>query len=102
MSYLKYIFLAFISLLCTSMAAQDSKREFRGAWLHTIYQTQYKKHSTAENKAYLVRQLDSLKSAGINAVIFQVRAQADAFYKSDVEPLPHRWRQSSGPVLGSS
>lgn len=86
MSYLKYIFFALIPLLCASVSAQESKREFRGAWLHTIYQTQYKKHSTAENKAYLIRQLDSLKSAGINAVIFQVRAQADAFYKSDLEP----------------
>lgn len=38
------------------------------------------------NQAYLRRQLDRLQQAGINAVIFQVRPSADAFYKSAIEP----------------
>ncbi len=62
------------------------RREFRGAWLHTVYQDGYKKRTTEENKAYLRNQLDSLKLAGINAVIFQVRPQSDAFYRSKIEP----------------
>lgn len=69
-----------------SAAAQNPKREFRGAWMHTVYQGQYLKQSTDENKAYLRDQLDKLKAAGVNAVIFQVRPQADAFYPSDLEP----------------
>lgn len=62
------------------------KREFRGAWLHTVFQSQYAHQSTAENKTYLTDQLDRLQEAGINAVIFQIRPQADAFYKSELEP----------------
>ncbi len=66
--------------------AQAPKHEFRGAWLHTIFQGQYKNQTTEQNKAYLVRQLDSLKAAGVNAVLFQVRPQSDALYSSELEP----------------
>jgi len=69
-----------------SLTAANPKTEFRGAWLHTVHQSQYARQSTAENKAYLVRQLDSLQNAGVNAIIFQVRPSADALYKSDLEP----------------
>ncbi|MDE5661845.1 MAG: family 10 glycosylhydrolase [Muribaculaceae bacterium] len=62
------------------------RREFRGAWLHTVFQGQYKSQGTERNKAYLCNQLDSLKALGVNAVIFQVRPQADAFYRSELEP----------------
>lgn len=66
--------------------AQNPKREFRGAWLHTVFQDQYHKQNTAQNKKYLTDQLDKLKAAGVNAVVFQVRPQADAFYPSKLEP----------------
>ena len=65
---------------------QLPKREFRGAWLHTVYQDGYARRSTAQNKAWLRGQLDSLRTAGVNAVVFQVRPQADAFYDSRYEP----------------
>ncbi len=75
-------------LLCifTAAAQTPAKREFRGAWLHTVYQDGYLKRGTAANKEYLRAQLDSLQAAGVNAVFFQVRPQADAFYKSEIEP----------------
>lgn len=73
-----------LALICS--AAGSPKREFRGAWLHTVFQDQYKRQSTEENKKYICRQLDLLKKAGINAVFFQVRPQSDAFYKSSYEP----------------
>ncbi|MDE5567690.1 MAG: family 10 glycosylhydrolase, partial [Muribaculaceae bacterium] len=85
----------FISLFCLLLAFMschldaytgNPKREFRGAWLHTVFQGQYKKQTTDENKRYIRRQLDLLKDAGINAVFFQVRPQADAFYESKYEP----------------
>lgn len=69
-----------------SMTAENPKREFRGAWMHTVFQGQYHKQNTEENKAYLRDQLDKLKDAGVNAIIFQVRPQADSFYPSDLEP----------------
>ncbi|MDO4319181.1 MAG: family 10 glycosylhydrolase [Bacteroidales bacterium] len=69
-----------------SATAENPKREFRGAWMHTVFQDGYLKRSTDENKQYLRDQLDRLKSAGVNAVIFQVRPQADAFYPSPLEP----------------
>lgn len=74
---------AFISIFAV---AQNPKREFRGAWLHTVWQTQYRQQTTECNKAYLCRQLDSLKAIGINVIIFQVRPQSDAFYASKYEP----------------
>lgn len=74
------------SLLAQSDNTVPAKRDFRGAWLHTVYQPQYLRQNTAQNKAYLISQLDSLQAAGINAVIFQVRPSADAFYNSKLEP----------------
>lgn len=85
MKALKALFFILALASLTHVSAAD-KREFRGAWLNTIYQPQYKRHTTEQNKAYLRAQLDSLKAMGINAVIFQVRAQSDAFYASKLEP----------------
>lgn len=72
--------LLFLLALCATMAltAGAPKREFRGAWLHTVYQSQYKNMGTEKCKAYLRSQLDSLKAMGVNAVLFQVRPQSDA------------------------
>ena len=64
----------------------NPKHEFRGAWLHTVHQGQYAKMTTAETKNYLEDQLDKLKAAGCNAVVFQVRPSADALYDSELEP----------------
>lgn len=69
-----------------AISARAPKQEFRGAWLHTIYQGQYRSQTTQQNKDYLIRQLDSLKAAGVNAVLWQVRPQSDALYASDLEP----------------
>ncbi|MBD5280743.1 MAG: family 10 glycosylhydrolase [Bacteroides sp.] len=68
------------------LSAQNPKREFRGAWLHVIGQTQWQNKSTAQAKAYIDDQFQKLQDAGCNAVIFQVRPTADAMYKSDLEP----------------
>ena len=73
----------------TQAAGKDMvnpKREFRGAWLHVIGQTQWKSKSTAEAKKYIEEQFQKLQDAGCNAVIFQVRPTADAMYPSELEP----------------
>lgn len=68
-----------------ALSAAPPKREFRGAWLQTVYRTDYAKRTTEQNKQFLSDVLDRLQHAGINAVIFQVRPSADAFYDSKVE-----------------
>ena len=86
----KIIAVAMVALMgAASGHAKDAanpKREFRGGWMHTVYQGQYAQKGTDELKAYLVDQLDKLQAAGINAVLFQVRPSADAFYPSELEP----------------
>ncbi len=81
-----FVTLALALLALQPLSAENPKREFRGAWMHTVYQEQYSRQNTEENKAYLRDQLDKLQAAGVNAVLFQVRPQADAFYPSDLEP----------------
>lgn len=85
---LKKTFAALVAAALTaSMAiAENPKREFRGGWMHTVFQGQYAKLGTEELQKYLVDQLDKLQEAGVNAVLFQVRPSADAFYPSKLEP----------------
>lgn len=71
---------------CGVVQSQNPKREFRGAWLHVIGQTQWQEKNTAQAKKYIQDQFDKLQEAGCNAVIFQVRPTADAVYKSEIEP----------------
>ncbi len=66
--------------------AELPKREFRGAWLHIVGNKIIPTMSTDEVKQMFINALDSLQLTGCNAVIFQVRPTADAFYKSDIEP----------------
>ncbi|MGM9852344.1 MAG: glycoside hydrolase family 10 protein [Muribaculaceae bacterium] len=77
---------AAVALMGGAALAANPKREFRGAWMHTVYQGQYAQKGTNELQAYLIDQLDKLKAAGVNAVLFQVRPSADAFYPSKLEP----------------
>lgn len=64
----------------------NPKREFRGAWLHVIGQTQWREKTTEQAQKYITDQFQKLQDAGCNAVIFQVRPTADAMYKSELEP----------------
>jgi uncharacterized lipoprotein YddW (UPF0748 family) len=77
-------FLAFYAV--TGFSQITPKREFRGAWVSVVHQEQYKKMSVPEMQSYFVNMLDSLQAWHINAIIFQVRPAADAFYYSEIEP----------------
>ncbi|MDE6397490.1 MAG: family 10 glycosylhydrolase [Muribaculaceae bacterium] len=87
---MKKLFIGLAALAIAAMSvgagAENPKREFRGAWLHTIFQKQYKEKQGAELREYLIDQLDKLQAAGVNAVLFQVRPSADALYPSELEP----------------
>ncbi len=79
--------LLFIFTVWWGASAQiTAKREFRGAWIHVIGQSQYKDMSVDQMKTYFNDMLDSLQEDGINAVVFQVRPSADSFYYSTYEP----------------
>lgn len=78
--------LAFTFFASSSYAATKSKkREFRGAWIQCV-NGQFQGLSPDDMKHTLSAQLDELERDGVNAIIFQVRAECDALYKSKIEP----------------
>lgn len=70
----------------SSPISENPKREFRGAWIQTAFQSEYRSMTPSHMKKDFIRKLNYLQACGINAVIFQVRPEADAFYRSDIEP----------------
>lgn len=72
--------------LPVDVAIETPKREFRGAWIQTVGQSRYRQMNSAAMRHYLSEMVRKLDEAGINAVIFQVRPEADAFYQSELEP----------------
>lgn len=81
------VVLVSLGLALTALFAQEPpKREFRGAWLHIVGNQQIKTMTREQIQDWFIRTLDALEEQGCNAVIFQVRPQADAFYISDLEP----------------
>ena len=79
------LLLLLIVAMLPARAAEPPKREFRGAWIQAV-NGQFIGLSTAEMQWTLTTQLDALGRAGINAIIFQVRPEADALYMSYYEP----------------
>ena len=61
------------------------KREFRAAWIQSV-NGQFRGMPTEKLKQNLIGQLNSLQKAGISAIIFQVRPEADALYAFRLEP----------------
>lgn len=64
-------------------------REFRAAWIATVANINWPSKpglSTKEQQREALVLLDFLQKHNYNAVIFQVRPQADALYESDLEP----------------
>lgn len=78
--------LALAAVMQSSAQEPAPKREFRGAWLQVIGQSQYMNKTPEQCRAYIAGLLDKLQEAGCNAVIFQVRPTADALYISSIEP----------------
>ena len=82
--------IAFVAL------AQSPKREFRATWLATVWSLDWPKTAKisstgnekqiAAQKTEMIRILDSLYTANMNAVFFQVRSRCDAMYNSKFEP----------------
>jgi uncharacterized lipoprotein YddW (UPF0748 family) len=76
-------------------------REFRGAWIASIYNLDWPSApglSASSQQAELRGILDKLSALKMNAVIFQVRPQCDAVYASTIEP----WSASLTGTMGRS
>lgn len=84
--------------LVLSLQAQTNdqlppKREFRAAWLTTVWAIDWPNPHNASNASQQQKQkeslyalVDSLAEANMNAVFFQVRGFSDAMYNSKYEP----------------
>ena len=84
----------------------EPERQFRGVWVATVYDPRFSedlsKKSVDGIKAYWRSILDAAERVNVNAVFFQVRPCADAFYKSELEPwsLDLRGEQGKEPEGG--
>ena len=64
-------------------------REFRGAWVASVYNIDWpsrKGLSSSAQQGELRAILDQMARLNLNAMIFQVRPNGDALYKSGIEP----------------
>ncbi len=62
-------------------------REFRGAWVATVENIDFPKHTDiAEFKRDYIAIVNQLKDLHFNTIIFQIRPMNDAFYPSKLNP----------------
>ena len=82
------IIVFFVILIC-SLISQAAHKEARAVWLSRFEYTPHA-YSPEYQKAYIRQAIENLKNANFNMLIFQIRGQADAFYKSNYEPWSDR------------
>ncbi|MDR0828756.1 MAG: family 10 glycosylhydrolase [Prevotellaceae bacterium] len=83
----KYLIVIILILNITVSFAQN-KREMRAVWVATVANIDWSPKDVFDvysQKKAMLRMLDTLESLKINALIFQVRPTADAFYYSEIE-----------------
>ncbi len=79
------------------------QREFRAAWVACVYNIDWpsrKGLASNSQRAELLAILDRAASLKMNAIIFQVRPNADAVYQSRYEPWSHWISGSQGKSPG--
>lgn len=81
------------------------KREFRCAWIATVYNIDYPSNTglsinTLKNE--FIALLNKLKKSGINAIFVQIRPACDAFYNSPYEPWSEWLTGTQGVALASN
>lgn len=74
-----------LSIGITAQNYSNPKREFRGSWIQCI-NGQFQGLGRDGMQRNLTEQLDALQRCGINAIMFQIRGEADAMYASSYEP----------------
>lgn len=80
-----YLFIAMFLTASIAFGQTNPKREFRGVWMQCVNGI-YLNKSPEQIRTMLLTQLDAMSEANINVVIFQVRPEGDALYKSSYEP----------------
>ena len=91
MNKMKYFF-GFILLFGFSLlmtAKEYPKREMRAVWIATVENIDWpsmKQLTTEQQKEEMIAILDAAKEYNMNAVVFQIRPDADALYASELEP----------------
>lgn len=102
MKNLKFLFVLIILLNSIQfVSGQSPKHELRATWLTTVWRLDWpsvtvpkatgtndaaRQAAILQQKNDLISILNSLKSANMNAVFFQVRSMCDAMYQSSYEP----------------
>ncbi len=87
-------------LLLISTVGASPKHEFRAVWVSTAWGLDFPLVSYTNGQKTEIRNLlNTLKDAGFNAVVFQVRPGSDAFYNSSYDPWSHElgWGSGSPP-----
>ncbi len=74
------------------------KKELRGVWIATVWGLDWPmaKYDEESQKQLYIQYLDLLVEMNMNAVFFQIRGMADAFYESQYEP----WSKNITGVAG--
>ena len=94
----KFLFFLLPLLLACSVNA----KEFRGVWVATVENLDFPRCRTAEEfKRHCDRIFNNLAERNCNAVIFQVRPNADAFYPSRLVPMSRFLAGKEGRGLGN-
>ncbi|SUI97305.1 Uncharacterized protein conserved in bacteria [Sphingobacterium spiritivorum] len=96
------ILILFISHFPYQAISQNSpKRELRGVWIATVANIDWPSRdneSSERQKQELINILDAHQRAGLNAIFFQIRPAADAFYAKGREP----WSRYLSGVQGKA
>lgn len=83
------VFLLIPGMVGQAKAQTPPKREFRAVWIATVDNIDWpsvRGLSSDNQQAEFINLLDQHQRAGINAVVVQIRAAADAFYAKGAEP----------------
>lgn len=104
-SFLFVVFKLLIASLSLAQKADVSPKppkvmqEFRAAWIASVANINWPSKpglTTAEQQKEAIVLLDLLKSLNFNAAILQIRPQADALYKSEIEPWSYFLTRAQG------
>ena len=80
----------------SSSYSPNTSAEIRGVWVSTITNDFPYAKAVDEQKASMEKIVSNVKEMGLNAIFFQVRPYADAFYKSSYFPWSARLMGTQG------
>jgi uncharacterized lipoprotein YddW (UPF0748 family) len=92
----------------TSAPAQSppsAPREFRGMWIATVWNVDWptrKGLSADQMRSEMQTLIQAAKSAGMNAIVLQVRSYSDAIYPSSIDPWSEFLTGTMGQAPGGN